>query len=850
MGFLRNHTASTLVAYVLIPVLVGLTTWLVLLIQHALPVSPGTSVRPYSICYLIPIAIIAVIGGRVPGFLSLLLSLICLDTFLIEHHHNFVLIQHDIAGALLLLLTGSMIIISIDALRNQASYRHQAEDSAARLQSIMDTTPIGILVTDLAGIVRYANPEAEYMLGRSPVSYRLDVVENGMTLPLRPSGDAASRSAGQKPDTILTACLPKYAGVEQREWAFQRDGAAVIIEARATAIRDKSGNARSGLVVLLDISERRRSERQMQARANREALINRIGDAIRGSLDPEEIQYAAVAALGEALKVDRCYFMTYDYAADYAWAGKDWRRNDLASVAGQYRTSDLKLHPAKLYRPGKTLVVDDVRSGLFQDVLVGDFARAKVRSLIGVPMYEDGQLAASLVVAMADEARIWTPDEILLTEAVAAQTRSAVAVARMLIQERGRRRTEEVSNRIAETLRQSIDPEIIRARALSVVGKALDADYCFSMLIDDNPESFTIKDDWHKQGLPTIAGSHSFAEYRLDLASLFQGGPTLVVDSPDQQPWSSSVAPAMARLGLTSMIAVPVYEAESLQRLLVVAMHESARHWSGDEVRLMERAAAQTRLTLDAARVRLREHTVAEALQRALMPEPPNTKPIFDLHYFYQAALDESSVGGDFYDVFEVGSGSYAIVIGDVSGKGLAAAAQIASVRNMLRYAAVHDAHLASGIAKLNYSLSGDSQLTGFATLFVGIFDSSKSTLTYVSCGHEPALVRRAGSDRIDELNSTGPPLGAFAESEFEQEVVPLMPGDTMLLYTDGISEAGVSRANMLGSNGLIDMLRDEPPTETARELVEHLITRVKEFSNNVLRDDVCIVAAVIGKPS
>lgn len=843
MGFLRNQNASTAAAFLLSPILVALTTWLLLAVQHVAATSHGAYVRPYSICYLIPIAIVTILGGRFAGYFCILLALISLDYYLIAPNHSILAAQNapDLAEMFFLLLTGALMIWGLDTLRNYGQLRVDAEESAARLRTIMDTAPIGVLVTDLAGTIRYANPESERMLGRSSVNLRIDAVEHGQNgPPVRPRGRPA--------ESILTPILQNIAPVEIREWTHEVGGTTVTIEARATLVRDAVGSPLSGVVVLLDISERRRVEKQIQARANREALVNRIGEALRGSMDPDDIQYTAVAALGDALKADRCYFMTYDYSADYAWAGRDWRRSDLASLAGQYRTSELRLHPNRLYRPGKTLVVDDVQSGFFPDLLVNDFNRFKMRSLIGVPIYEDGQLAATLLVAMADEPRAWTPEEILLTEAVAGQTRSAVAVARLLIQERGRRRMEEVASRIAQTLRYSTDPDIVRSRAFSVIGNALDVDYCFAIGIEEGDAGFTIYDDWRRDQLPSVAGRRSRADLPLHVETLFNGAPTLVVDNADKEPWAGDTARAMAALGLRSMIAVPMFDRQNLLGLLIAGMANSERAWSGEDIRLMENAAAQTRLTLEAARIRLREHTVAEALQDALQPRPPEGIPVFNLDFYYQAALDEASVGGDFYDVFAVDKGVYAIAIGDVSGKGISAAAQIASVRNMLRYAVSHDHDLAAAITKLNQTLAVDSQLTGFATLFVGVFDANAERLTFVSCGHEPALVRHAGDNVIDQLCATGPPLGAFVESVYEQETAPLRDGDTLLLYTDGISEAGPNRSSLLGTDGLIRMFKDGPRGETARQLIERLVARVKSYANGVMRDDVCVVAAVIGK--
>lgn len=131
-----------------------------------------------------------------------------------------------------------------------------------------------------------------------------------------------------------------------------------------------------------------------------------------------------------------------------------------------------------------------------------------------------------------------------------------------------------------------------------------------------------------------------------------------------------------------------------------------------------------------------RERNIAQQLQAALTPAVPERVPGMALAKYYQAALDEAGVGGDFYDVFPVDKGCTAIVVGDLAGKGLAAATQVATVRNMLRYALYRARTLAGALGGLNSLLAEQELLTGFVTLFVGTYDSGAGTLTYVTTPH------------------------------------------------------------------------------------------------------------------
>ncbi|MGI4791277.1 MAG: SpoIIE family protein phosphatase [Janthinobacterium lividum] len=258
---------------------------------------------------------------------------------------------------------------------------------------------------------------------------------------------------------------------------------------------------------------------------------------------------------------------------------------------------------------------------------------------------------------------------------------------------------------------------------------------------------------------------------------------------------------------------------------------------------------------LDAERDRLaqREHNIAMQLQAALMPTLPAQIGGMVLAKYYEAALSEAGVGGDFYDAFAVEKGCMTLVVGDVSGKGLAAASQVATVRNMLRYAVYHSPTLVGALTNLNSLLVEQDFLSGFATLFVATYDSGAGTLTYVNCGQEPALIRRS-TGTLEQLEPTGPILGSFENSVFEEETVQLGPGDAIVVFTDGLTEVGRNRAEMIGIEGVAELLagvtipKESDGSDTIAEcLALGLIAGIDAAAQHgVTRDDVCLLIGVV----
>ncbi len=275
---------------------------------------------------------------------------------------------------------------------------------------------------------------------------------------------------------------------------------------------------------------------------------------------------------------------------------------------------------------------------------------------------------------------------------------------------------------------------------------------------------------------------------------------------------------------------------------LAVAMSDGPRRWTPNEIMLVEAVASQTQAALEAARGRQREHRLATALQEALQPPVPDNIPRLNVAAYTRPARDEAAVGGDFFDVFALDKELYALVIGDVSGKGLAAAAQLAAVRNMLRAVLFQYRDAATAVASLNTVMTAHDLLTGFVILFVGLYDAYTGQITYASCGHEPGLAHHAGLGLVERLEPTGLPLGVSENAEYQEGTVTLLAGDMLLLYTDGLSESGPTRLDLLGTDGLTHLLLAQAEQVDVRKAATHIVTEAHAYAQGVFRDDVCVL--------
>jgi serine phosphatase RsbU (regulator of sigma subunit) len=149
-----------------------------------------------------------------------------------------------------------------------------------------------------------------------------------------------------------------------------------------------------------------------------------------------------------------------------------------------------------------------------------------------------------------------------------------------------------------------------------------------------------------------------------------------------------------------------------------------------------------------------------------------------------------NTVGGDFYDILPVADGRLVIAVGDVAGKGSPAALLMALLLAILRTLVDEGLEAGDLTGRLNVQVARHAPASRFITLFYGVYEPATGKLTYVNAGHMPPLVRRAATGRSERLNSTGVALGMFEESTYEAETVLLDPGDLLVLYSDGITEA------------------------------------------------------------
>ncbi len=248
------------------------------------------------------------------------------------------------------------------------------------------------------------------------------------------------------------------------------------------------------------------------------------------------------------------------------------------------------------------------------------------------------------------------------------------------------------------------------------------------------------------------------------------------------------------------------------------------------------------KLELEASRDELRrkeaELSFARQVQQALFPRrlPENGGLEFSA-----ICIPASAVSGDYYDVYQLPDGRLVLAIADISGKGVSAAILMANLQALLRVVGGTCPSPGAVCNKLNSHLHEVTGAYWFATFFYAEWHPSERRLSYANAGHNNPLL--AGAAPIRSLDHGGIPLGILPSYEYETGEVTLQPGDLMVLYSDGITEAGARDGEEFGEARLLSLINANRQRPLG-EIQDHILRAVRAWTGDEVEDDITLVLA------
>ena len=307
----------------------------------------------------------------------------------------------------------------------------------------------------------------------------------------------------------------------------------------------------------------------------------------------------------------------------------------------------------------------------------------------------------------------------------------------------------------------------------------------------------------------------------------------VVISDLDNSP-ITVINPLMREKQVRSLLGVPlVVEGEVIGVLHVGTL--TKREFDEGDVDLLQLVADRVALSIERSRLAV-QRRIAQTLQRSLLPGNLPQLPGLSMAARYMPAFEESAVGGDWYDVIELGDRRLGLTIGDVAGHGMAAATYMGQLRSAVRAYAIDVERPADLLGKL--SRFAEREQSRMATVIYATVDLDTWVVEYARAGHPYPLLIKADGTGTYLTDASGPPLGTGTVATYEEQRLVLGPGETLLLYTDGLIER---RGEPLsdGEAALLQAALDAPdePELKCRTIIDRLTEDIK------IPDDLAVLA-------
>jgi sigma-B regulation protein RsbU (phosphoserine phosphatase) len=309
-----------------------------------------------------------------------------------------------------------------------------------------------------------------------------------------------------------------------------------------------------------------------------------------------------------------------------------------------------------------------------------------------------------------------------------------------------------------------------------------------------------------------------------------------------------------------SILAVPLRVENRVTGILAVTQAEPGRHWNESDNQLLSIVAGHSAGVIEQARLRAealekqrleeerrraeRELDLARDIQMSFIPSRAITTGSWEI---LGRVVPARQVGGDAFDYFMVEGGRLCFAIADVAGKGVPAAILMSSVQASLRAFCDGRQNVPEAVRHINQSVARSAS-GKFITLFYGEFEAAGGRLRYTNAGHNYPLVRRQNGS-VEELREGGLPLGLFEDADYQQGEIALAAGDSLLLYSDGISEAMDLRGREFGEDRLTEFWKQRGGG-TAAGFIDDVLAEVERFRGTAAQSDDMTVVVLSARPA
>lgn len=308
------------------------------------------------------------------------------------------------------------------------------------------------------------------------------------------------------------------------------------------------------------------------------------------------------------------------------------------------------------------------------------------------------------------------------------------------------------------------------------------------------------------------------------------------------------MAQSIAEFEIRSMLCAPMIDSDgnSLGVIQVDTTNQRSR-FTDEDLEVLAGVASQAAVAMDnavmheqvvAQRALQRDLELAARMQRALLPSRAPVAEGYDFFSYYESARQ---VGGDYYDYIQLPDGRFAVIVGDVAGKGVSAAILMARLSSDVRFTLASEPDLAKVVMRVNKLFAQQGWDDKFVTMIFAVVDPTTHEMTMVNAGHMAPLLRSTGG-MVEEISEeiSGLPIGVYEDYEYESLTRTLSPGDVLTVFTDGFSEAMNADRDLYGLERLAKVAAAD--AANVSELGQHILEDVRSFVDGFAQsDDMCL---------
>ncbi len=491
-------------------------------------------------------------------------------------------------------------------------------------------------------------------------------------------------------------------------------------------------------------------------------------------------------------------------------------------------------------------IAEAVEPMMFDDLGPSDFVNASlrsagVRSMLGAPL-RIGHRVLGVIQVGSVERRRFTRDEVELIRLAAGRIALAVDHAHLYEAEMLARGRLTLLAESSEVLGESLDYHAALASLARLLVPWL-ADWCLIEVTGEPGAVLAAHADPSMNRLVEALGgpggggpaAHRVAQSGVpELAAEATAGLLVNRDDDDRRR-------ALEELGLRSAMVVPLQSRGRTHGIITLATSVSDRRYDESDLGFAGELARRAATAVDTARLYHDRDQVARTLQRTLLPPTLPDIPYAEIAAIYHPAGAGSEIGGDFYDAFETGDGAWAVAIGDVCGKGPAAAAITGLARHTLRAAAFREASPRATLERLNRALLREVREESFCTVATARLAAHPEGALLTACaGGHPAPLVLGADGSVEEATWPGTLLGIYPDIDVSDRETVLTPGDAVVFYTDGVVEERRS-GEQFGEGRLRELLAACAGL-SATGIAERVERAVLEFQPVAPADDIAVV--------